>query len=141
MPNAEPSNRTVWPTKEYLDEMLSLKAFTPASWRKLFSIGVPRDSESMNMLPPLPMWNPKAADAVALALVSSKRWDLIFACGLKVARGFAVTPKYGDVLTFGKTRVIVCPHPSGRNRFWNDAEQVRLFRGVIDEIIGRSTLA
>lgn len=84
-------------------------------------LGVSLD-RAINLLPPHPCpapWDARKARKIALAMVRWARGHDLVLLGRKVASAFGL----GDA-EFGehRARVILMPHPSGRNRLWNDEE-------------------
>lgn len=75
-----------------------------------------------NLMPPAPQsvpWDAKTADRVALELWQRPydKWILI---GRRVARAFhAHHLPYLEPTTFEDRTIVVAPHPSGLNRWWN----------------------
>jgi len=83
-------------------------------------------------------WDAEAARAF-VATIPTDEYDVIYMAGRKVATAFGVpdTIPFGSVLSYvdgdlyrlewsevmGTTRLITLPHPSGLNRWWNDADQ------------------
>jgi uracil-DNA glycosylase len=70
--------------------------------------------------------------------------DLVFLAGKNVAKAFGFSrAEYFEELSLDGARAFVIPHPSGINRWWNDAENTKkasifMRRKVFDEEISKS---
>jgi hypothetical protein len=83
-------------------------------------------------------WNQREAAEEANRLVEARSaGDLILCCGARVAGafGFVFLPftigQFDSLLASrvaGWPRAAILPHPSGRNRIWNDPGSIELFR-------------
>jgi hypothetical protein len=112
--------------------MLRLGAFRDARSRaKLASLGL-AEYDSINLLPPDPQgtsWDAEKAEEVAVTWMEKFRaYDQCLLAGARVARAFHLGGGMGRLM--GKStcacgvRVVVIPHPSGLNRFWNSRIKV-----------------
>lgn len=124
----ERCNLRYWRPKMLPDDDLGLRArigafCTPDSRRRLEECGL-RWGAALNLLwpegnPPGP-WDDRLARHVARLLLSEP-YDVYLLAGRRVAASFglvgAAIPSMWRVA--GK-RLLVVPHPSGRNRLWND---------------------
>lgn len=96
-------------------------------------------------------WSVREARRRATLLMndeSSRPWDLIVACGAKVAAAFwyACTPEgarvhvtcgFLDVINFGvynPGQVLYIPHPSGLNRQWHDTKLPGQIRSMLEDL-------
>lgn len=119
---------------------------------KLGLIGVTWD-EALNLLPPAPQgerWDPRAARRVAEVVLEDRRqYSHVFLCGRKVAQamGHGRWPMLHsavvshNLLTHvdqapATCKVMLVPHPSGLNRFWNDDVEIEVARDMVQEFLG-----
>ena len=119
---------------------LRLGAFRDrVSRAKLASVGVDVAScDSMNLVCPAPQgvgWDAAAARRSAEVLTDQHlpRCSAAYLCGLRVARAFGVRGRIADLAgktagEIGGCRLVVLPHPSGLNLWWNDPRNVRRLR-------------
>lgn len=95
---------------------------------RLSSLGVRwEEADSLNLMPPSRdrSWCRRYASEVADLLLPSLRGRLVLACGRRPVAAFGVKEsRWGDATTVGGVRVVLLPHPSGLNRFWNDPADV-----------------
>lgn len=85
-----------------------------------------RWTERMNLfLDPQPTWHPRWARESAIEMMPLFRNRRVVLFGAKVAEAFALSsqPHYEWMEFQGNAAVALVPHPSGRNRAWNDAEE------------------
>jgi len=124
----------------------------PSSRLALRRIGIDADScQSMNLTKPAPQGVPFDADyardvAVLVysdfarrvaQLVCADDWRIIVLCGRRVARAFCV-PDRQPWGTSPGGGVVVIPHPSGLNRFWNDSAQVAALNRALAPLLTAS---
>lgn len=127
---------------------------------KLKLIGV-RWTDAMNLLPPAPQgerWDSRAARRVADEVVRLAAADRlhagptamrkappshVFICGRRAAESFG-QPYAGwpmlhstEVLwhPLVASKVMLIPHPSGLNRFWNDDVEIEVAREMVQEFL------
>lgn len=66
------------------------------------------------------------------------RGRMVILLGLRTAAAFGVRVGYFEPVRFGQSDVVVVPHPSGINRWYNDAHNVRRMRAFMRSIARRS---
>lgn len=59
---------------------------------------------------------------------------IVVLAGKKVAKAFGVVAPYLEWTTLRGRRVVVVPHPSGINRWWNDSKNVQALRKLLAEV-------
>jgi hypothetical protein len=148
----ERMNRTTWrprgwPTvmrqDRYWELMLRLGAFRDGQSRvKLASLGL-GDCDAVNLLPPDPQgvpWEAERAEEVASVWLDHLReYDGCLLAGARVAAAVGLRGRMTDLLgrrssVFG-VRVVVIPHPSGLNRFWNSSIAVESLKEKLSSIL------
>lgn len=84
----------------------------------------------------------RCADAMLADVIVPEEWDLVVMLGWNVGRAFRVAPRIGYLRPFmlapdGEypTEGVVVPHPSGVNRWLNDAENVARLRGYMRSLV------
>lgn len=75
------------------------------------------------------------ARAAARAILAVTPHDRLVLCGRLVAEAFDVRADLLTVVRLGSRAALVFPHPSGRSRWWNDADRTeraaRAIRGFV----------
>jgi uracil-DNA glycosylase len=114
-----------------------------AEWSGLSPAEFHRRTECVNLFDRLPRrWSARAARARATDV---EFWHLIapyqrtvVLLGRKVADAFAVeSPDPFSCTERRAARLVVMPHPSGRNLFWNDRRHVWAAMALLREILGQ----
>jgi hypothetical protein len=117
------------------------------------TLSSPTVDRTMNLLPPAPQkvrWAPTLAGQVAIAWYPHLLdYEVTYLCGRKVASAFGVpvsgpipsrwglsSADWGDCFLLQDDEecdhtLVVLPHPSGLNRFWNDEIAVELAREML----------
>lgn len=108
------------------------------SARKLLSVGVDLSrTRSANLLPPSRSreWDAEAAARIAREALTDQPWMDWIACGRRVWLALTgdSSADWGDSFDLSTGRAILVPHPSGLNRWWNDARAVERLRETILE--------
>lgn len=104
---------------------LRLGAFGPRSREKLARIGV--DGPGLNLTPPDPQG--VLFDAIAAEEFVRENWlnltsyDTVYLAGRRVTKAVLRVVQLPNL--------IMIPHPSGLNRFWNDPEAVEILHDHI----------
>jgi hypothetical protein len=116
------------PVERWIRLSLRLGAFRKGlGASRLLSLGLSWD-RALNLLPPSPIcgeWDAERARDVAVTLLGQLQdEDELLMVGRKVTEAFDVAIPFGESVG-GFTAV---PHPSGRNRWWNEVESVHNFR-------------
>ena len=133
------------PVEAWARFMWTVAAFFDGSSRaKLLSAGIDWHSvKYVNLLPPSPVvgeWDACRAAEIAAAMDFS-RFDLVFACGVKVcsAAGFTgkLTDSVSEVVPTRLREIVLMPHPSGLNRFWNDRAAVPRLKVKVTKLLER----
>jgi hypothetical protein len=131
--------------------MLALSALKDTrSVRKLSLLGI-EWNRSMNLLPPSPQdapWDREIAVHVARSVSAYMECDysVIWLAGRRVTAAFDLShaPFFSvnaldDCPTDGSVAYVPVPHPSGRNRWWNEEENVYFGQEAVREIQERFT--
>lgn len=116
----------------------NLPAFRSDSSReKLSRIGIDLGTAvAFNLQPPTPAgesWDVVDANVIA-SFVDLRPFDVVYLASRKVAAAFDLPNRveYGTLAgKRGYTHLVVVPHPSGLNRFWNDPAEVDKLRKVV----------
>lgn len=146
------------PPLAWLELSLQLGAFNDSCSRlRLQSIGIDVASmRSMNITPPGPQWWPWEADVARRNAEAFWRHDLlnyntVYLCGRRVAYAFGIGTEHrvlsrfvADPSQFGNVgrvatgdrrcdwpTLMILPHPSGLNRWWNDRDNLLLARDLV----------
>jgi len=61
----------------------------------------------------------------------------IVLCGKRVAKACQIDAEYLDVFDFDGKKAMILPHPSGVNRWWNDADDARRARKRLRTFVSR----
>lgn len=139
-----------WPGvsgEKYWRLMLKLRAFRDEqSQAKLRRLGIEvSECLSVNLLPPDPQtvpWDAEKAREVAGFWLPRFHRRLLYLAGGRVAAAFGVRRgplrgSFGKSSMVGGSRIIIIPHPSGLNHFWNDRGDVVDLQNVLTETLAR----
>lgn len=135
-----------WPVAvshpRYWKLMRRLGAFNDEkSKTKLASLGL-TGYDAVNLLPPDPQRSPwdaeRAKEVMAAWLDHLRGYDRCFLTGVKVSAAIGLRGRQVGLLgrrsSVCGVRVVVIPHPSGLNRFWNDVAAVWQLRDKLSTI-------
>lgn len=118
---------------EYLERAGALR--WGSSRKRLLGLGLRWDN-GINLLGPsgrTGWWDLRPARVVVRSakVALTTRYDAVVLLGTKVAEAWE-----GESAELGPAAVLRLPHPSGRNRQWNDPAKVAECRAVVDGIYG-----
>lgn len=141
---AERANRPEWrrtrplTPRQWCQISARLGAFNDQSFllEKLESIGLSRELPRMNLCPPgrtYDTWPRAFAAAVADEIMRWYPREVLCLLGRKVQQAFGVDPHvpYGTLVD---DCLLVLPHPSGLNRFWNDVVSVATLEAKVEGV-------